>query len=225
MEPYEIYDYKGFKINVFMDENYDDQDLKDDQAFIVYDHNQFYVRVKGFDPEEIFNYINEKNGSKYLPLYKHLNFINGKYETNYYHVFPLYAYIHSGVALSLGNNSYPFTCPWDTSMSGFVLIKQVKGWTYRREKALKVAESVVENWNDGLSGNVWGYTITYNPLEIINDEDNKPEFDEEIESCWDFYGDNWKEDSEMVKECKSIIDHTIEKNPEKYAIKQLQLDL
>jgi len=212
MKPYEIYNYKGFNINVFQDnnENNCDQDyLNDDEAFIVYDHRQFDVRVSGFDPEQIYIHCREKKQW----------FYDG------YYVFPLYAYIHSGVALSLKNSNYPFTCNFDTSFSGFVLIKQVKGWSYRRKKAEKIAESVVEEWNDALSGNVWGYTITYNPIEVINDEDDKPEFDEEIDSCWGFYGDHWEEDSQMVKECKSIIDHRIAENPEKYAIKQLQLDL
>jgi len=212
MKPEKIFNYKGFKINVFRDENCDsDQDwLNSDEAFIVYDHRQFDVRVKGFDPEEIYLHCREKK--------------QWFYDDHY--VFPLYAYIHSGVALSLSRSGYyPFTCPWDTSMSGFVLIKQVKGWTYRREKALKVAESLVENWNDALSGNVWGYTITYNSVEVIDNEDYKEENDEEIESCWGFYGDNYKEDSYMVSKCKSIIDNVIERNPEKYSIKQLQLDL
>jgi len=63
------------------------------------------------------------------------------------------------------------------------------------------------------------------PENVIDDKDYNEVNDELIDSCWGFYGDNWKEDSYMVQECKKVIDYTVEENPEKYSIKQLQLDL
>lgn len=177
-------EYKGHTIEIIQDEHAESPDTwGNDDCFLVYDHRQFCVERKGYDPEEIFETINR---TKKL-------FFDG------YYVFPVYAYIHSGVSLSLGKTSYPFTDPWDTSFSGFALVKQQKGWTYTRAKATKVAQSIVEEWNDYLSGNVYGYQIT--------DPDG-----EETDSCWGFYGDP-DENSSLMEQAKNAIDCEI-----KYAI-------
>jgi hypothetical protein len=94
----------------------------------------------------------------------------------------------------LGRNSYPFTCPWDTSFKGFCLVDREKGWTWRREKAIKVAQSIVDEWNDYLSGNVWGYNI-----------------EETGDSCWGFYGDYNAEDG-CLDQAKSCVDYYIKQH-------------
>ena len=87
-----------------------------------------------------------------------------------YHAFPVFAYIHSGVSLSLGKSEYPFTDPWDVSFKGFALIRQAKGQ--------KMAEGLIESWNAYLSGNVYGYQV----VDAMG---------EEMDSCWGFYGDEF----------------------------------
>ena len=89
----------------------------------------------------------------------------------------------------MGNSGYPFTCPWDTSMTGFALVKRTKGWTWTRNKAEEVAESVVKEWDQYCTGQVYGY--------------NAGE-DGEIGSCWGFYGDAGMK--YMIEEAKSEID-------------------
>jgi len=102
--------YKGYQIKIEQDLNAESPDSHgNNDTFIVYDHRQFYVKRKGFNPREIFEHIQQTGR----------NFYQG------YHVYPLYAYIHSGVALSLGKNSYPFTCNFDTSMTGSELIQAI----------------------------------------------------------------------------------------------------
>ena len=162
--------YKGHDIEVHYDNDAESPGKWDNEdCFIVYNHKQFNVKRDGFNPEAIYEHITETKR----------NFYDG------YYVFSLYAYIHSGVSLSVSNNSYPFTCGFDTSMAGFVLVKRQKGWSYNKKKAFERAKSLVDTWNLYLGGEVYGY-------------------DSEHGGCWGFYGDEGKEG--MISQAKEEID-------------------
>ena len=108
MNKRETIKYKGFKIKTYYDEDpMSPQEMGDDsEVCLVYDHRDFCVRVKGFDPDDIFETFQTKN------IYQG------------FWIFPVYAYIHSGVALSLGRSGYPFNDRWDVSFKGFALVKR-----------------------------------------------------------------------------------------------------
>ena len=179
MEAIETVTYKGVEINVYYDEDpQSPNDWENDDNFLVYDHRDFCVERKGFDPSDINELICE---SKKL-------FYDG------YYVFPVYAYIHSGVSLSLSGG----TCQWDTSMMGFVLCRKEKG-TWTREKARKRASGLIDTWNEYLSGEIYGY-------------------DSEAGSCWGFYGDEGK--AEMIKEAKNEVDCWIREKAKKFLAKK-----
>lgn len=75
---------------------------------------------------------------------------------DHYEIFPLIAYIHSGISLSI-SRGYPFDCQWDSGQIGYVLIDKNDNWG---DKSLeKVALDLIEEWNQYLSGDVWGYSI------------------------------------------------------------------
>ena len=94
--------------------------------------------------------------------------------------FPLYAYIHSGVALSLGQE-YPFNDQWDSCRIGYVVVKKAGFGT---ECDLReVAAGFVTTWNQYLSGDVWGYQIVR-----IDTCDLGHTHEEVVESCYGFYG-------------------------------------
>ena len=142
--------YRGHTINVFYDENATaPNEWENDDLFIVYDHRDFEVKVKGFEPREIYEHITQTKR----------NFYKG------YHVFTVNAYIHSGVALSLGRE-YPFNCQWDVSTTGYVLVKRQKEWSYTKEKARKLAGMLLEEWNTYLNGGVLAYTVEKEGLVI-----------------------------------------------------------
>jgi len=170
--------YRGIGIEIIPDEDCESPNEWDNDRFIVYDHRDFYVEKKGFNPKEIFDYF-EENAYKKV-LYKG------------YFVFTLYAYIHSGVYLSLGRGRYPFNDRWDVSSTGSVLIKRTSG-TWTEAKARKVAEGLIETWNQYLSGDVYGYNI-----EQLN------------ESCWGYYGKDV-----CLQEAKDIIDWHLENQRKK----------
>lgn len=104
-----------------------------------------------------------------------------------YHVFTLSAYIHSGVRLYLGTGK---VCQWDSGVVGAVLVSKEEFKT--EAKAGKVAEGLLETWNDYLSGNVYGF--------IVEDKNGN-----HLESCYGFYGDYEKDGGALV-EARSIVD-------------------
>lgn len=180
----ETIEYKGYNINILFDDMFDENPNEwDENVFLVYDHRQFNIEVDGFDPQTIFEHFQEG------------------YKTFDNHwVFPVYAYIHSGVALSLGRDSYPFTDKWDVSFSGFILVNRKEYWS--KEKAFERAQSEIEDWNYILSGQVFGYEI----------EDQNGNF---VDSCWGFIG--WWEDmlSEVKNDVNAYIKHKQKEKHEK----------
>lgn len=193
-KPLKEIQYKGYTIKIWSDtdaqspEGWDNTD-----CFLIHEHRQFNVEVDGFEVDEV--YETWKQGK---------NFVSGKES---YRIHPVFAYIHSGVALSLSKEEYPFTCRFDTSFAGFVLVKIQKGWSFRKEKSVKIAESVVEEWNDYLSGNVYVY-------EVVN-KDN-----EYVDGCGGYYGDIDK--NGIISDAQSSIDSEISKKYSKW-FKQLKI--
>ena len=155
------------------DDNADSpNDWDNDECFLVYDHRDFCIKRKGFDPEDINN-----------------NDLTNSYD-NYY-IFPVYAYIHSGVRLSLSRGNDRF----DTSMKGFILVKkdQLISWTLEekphvctKEDSLKMAQNLIETWNQYLSGDVYRYET----IEEITCKDCGHITTNTIDCYGGFYGDD-----------------------------------
>ena len=181
MEAIKTINYQDHVIKIFFDENYDSDFLNEaDDIFLVYYHRSFWVTRKGFE--------NEPSEDEFAELQKEYYFI------------PVYAYIHSGVSLSLGTSNYPFNCRFDTSLCGGIFIKKDSEYFQDNEIRIKAAQAVIDEYNNVLSGQVFGYEITYN--------------DDFVDSCWGFIG--YYEKSGIIDECKSLIDCKIKRNPEKY---------
>ena len=99
---------------------------------------------------------------------------------------PVFMYDHSGLWI----NTTGFSCPWDSGQVGYIYISKEK---VRREYSCKriskklkkmIREmlcSEVDIYNDYLSGNVYGFTLT--------DKENA----EEIDSSCGFYGTDYIE--------------------------------
>jgi len=96
---------------------------------------------------------------------------------------PLYLYDHSGITM----NTTGFSCPWDSGQVGAIYIPKVDAdeWlkpdgTYDMPAMEKILKAEVTEYDQFLTGDVWGYVIE-------NDEG------EEVESCWGFYGESYCE--------------------------------
>lgn len=111
-------------------------------------------------------------------------------------IIPLYLYDHSGLVLS----TRPFSCPWDSGQVGFAFVTGddiVGEYGEFTDEALasakKVLEAEVQTYCDYINGDAYGFRTIDRWGRIID-------------SCWGFYGDAWKEDSDMMQDAKATID-------------------
>ena len=97
-------------------------------------------------------------------------------------ILPLYLFDHSGITI----NTTGFSCPWDSGQVGFTYVTRqeiLDNWQEKRltkdlkEKARSLLVAEVQNFDDYLTGNVYGY--------ILEDENGN-----EIWSCWGYSGDS-----------------------------------
>jgi len=106
--------------------------------------------------------------------------------------YPVYAYIHSGITVSLS----PFSCRWDSGVLGWVAVKRPsRGGEWRRQKDfLKYLQGMIDVYDDYLTGNVYGYLVV----------DTKT--GDELDSCWGYYG-NDHEKSGLLEAGKAQADY------------------
>ena len=112
-------------------------------------------------------------------------------ELNALIVLPLYLYDHSGITISTSS----FSCRWDSGQVGFIYVtKETLQKEYGEitegvlETATRVLEGEVKTYDQYLTGDVYGF-------ELVKKStcDQGHEHEEEIDSCWGFYGSNPKE--------------------------------
>jgi hypothetical protein len=124
-------------------------------------------------------------------------------------VLPLYLYDHSGITM----NTTGFSCPWDSGMVGFIYVEKSKvreeyGWKRitqkRKETILGYLKGEVQIYDQYLTGDVYGYRIT----DTTNDE--------EVDSCWGYYGDD-----NCMTEAIGIVEYMIKKDKQE----QVELEL
>lgn len=134
---------------------------------------------------------------------------------------PLFLYDHSGISMSCG----PFSCPWDSGQVGFIYITREKArhecnsgdksfpqirntpmgdreFASLDELAKYYLQSEVEVYDQYLQGDVYGFVLL-------------DEHGEEEESCWGFFGHNWRTngmaDNVDMSEVKAV--HYMEARP------------
>lgn len=100
-------------------------------------------------------------------------------------ILPLYLYDHSGLTI----RTYPFDCRWDSGQIGFIYVSReklrkeynVKLVTKKvKERAEKYLIGEVETYDQYLTGDVYGFRLS------AEEDDN------ELNSCWGFYGHDWE---------------------------------
>lgn len=105
-------------------------------------------------------------------------------------ILPLYLYDHSGITM----NTTGFSCRWDSGQVGFIYITKEKvrqeygmkriskEW---KEKIESYLVGEVETYDEYLRGDVYGYEVV--KVETCN---MGCEHEEDISSCWGYYGDS-----------------------------------
>lgn len=174
----ETVEYRGYKIEIHQDTDpQPPYDVEDENVVLVTFHRDLWLEHEGFDKETCRDMYNDRKH----PLRKQ------------YHVFPVEAYIHGGAALALsGEGNFPDR-QWDVSNPvGFLFLAKSE-WK-RKDKAEKFARATIEEWNQYLSGEVYGYVV-------IDPEG------EDGDSVWGYYGD-WEK--YCLQEAKSAVDYAVE---------------
>ena len=163
------------------------------QAFIVYEHNQFIVEHDGYKPRDIYDYLIEISKPE-----KNRD-MNSVRDFSDFHIYVLYAYIHSGVSLSLGAGTDRF----DTSSTGYVLISKKE--CPESSDAVTQAENLIKTWNTYLQSDVYQFEviklIPYKRqyLGIPRRYSENVEYEEEeVDSCGGFYGTVFSEMLEHI---------------------------
>lgn len=163
----------GLMIKIFRDNDpMQPDDWCNPDLFLTGKHRDFYIKPpKEFHPDTVFTQTNKTHWA-----------------------LPLEAYIHSGVHLSLAHEgNYPDR-QFDVSCVGGVFVsKKINGDdkpSITKKEARDFALSLIAEWNDYLSDNVYGFQIENAGGEII-------------ESCWGFYGDY---DKNALPEARSLVE-------------------
>ena len=172
-EKIETISYNGYNIDIYPDSDpgMSPEDWTDQELFIISDHSDCYIGMnRDID-------IHDQDQLEEL-----------KKE---YFIYPLYAYIHSGVSLSINNEIYPFNDRWDSGQIGLAFCKKDIN---ADPDPIKLLQGLITEWNYYLSGAVYGYQIT------------DPNGDD-LDSCYGFTGSDW-EDS-FLPDCRAMIDQDI----------------
>lgn len=116
----------------------------------------------------------------------------------YYIWLPLYLYDHSGISISTGS----FSCPWDSGQVGFIYVARD-----RLDGELPLANHYPLLQYEGTPEEKLYQTRDEHAIGILNAETNSYDFylrgccygfvleedGEEVDSCWGFLGEDWRE--------------------------------
>lgn len=149
---YKEYTHAGLTVKIYPDEDTQSPDYwKDENLFLVADHNEFYIpsaEISRGVIEEIFTPDEDKD-NQYAEQARELK--------KEYHIFLLDAYIHSGVALHLGNGGKFPDKNFDSSILGAIFASKKEFKT--RAQAKSAVKGLIESWNTYLIGDVYGFII------------------------------------------------------------------
>ena len=124
------------------------------------------------------------------------------------YIFPVRAYIHGGIALSLGN-SYPFNCQWDSGYIGYAVIRADKVAEFGlkpidAKKTYENAENELAVYNSYLSGDTYGYSIVeFKTCDCCGNVEETV-----TDSWWGFYGQDFHNNGlsdQIPNEFKNLI--------------------
>lgn len=128
-------------------------------------------------------------------------------------IMPLYLLDHSGLRISTGNFLHVDPGGWDSGQVGWIYVTNErikKEFNFKeiteevRLTVRNILKGEVSEYDDFLSGNVWGYVI-------------EDEFEDEIDSCWGFYGDYDNHDYGALIEARKQVDYLAAKRDDELA--------
>ena len=176
---------KGNKVlEIFQDENPESPRSWDNMGTMVCFHNRYRLGdVHGLRTDMFSGWEEMKQ------------FIVRKYDAAV--ILPLYMYDHSGITIK----TTPFDCRWDSGQIGFIYAtrKAIRESYGVKLVTKKVKERVeqhllveVETYDQYVTGDVYGFKLKTVSVLADGNEEGEEEGEEENDSCWGFYGTDWK---------------------------------
>ena len=103
---------------------------------------------------------------------------------------PLWLYDHGGITISCGDREYPYNDRWDSGLVGWIIYaKQAEDGEDWREKAFAGMRAEVEEYDQYLQGEVYGFTLYENG--------------EETDTIWSYYGSDLTQNG-ILDECPGL---------------------
>ena len=189
MEAIKIIQNIDYKLEIFQDDCYESPREWDNMGTMICFHSRYNLGDK-------HDYSREEAEE----LSKGKNIIS----------LPLYLYDHSGITMSTSD----FGCRFDSGCYGFIYVTKEnvrKEYNVKRitkkiiEKVINVLKGEVETYDQYLTGDVYGYRVS--KIEVC---DKGHKHDEELHSCWGYYGME-----SVEEEGRSMLEYYIEKEEEK----------
>lgn len=216
MEILETVKYKGYEIDIVVDDSAESPREWDNAGKMVCQHGRYVLGDEQYENsnanswrEWFAYYVLENYATLDLKCYDTYGYFEDEEEIEKVWkwieknmiVLPLFLYDHSGLSISTSR-----TCRWDSGQVGFMYItkkKAIKEWGNKkftsavREKALNCLMAELDVYDEYLRGNIFGYQI------------NKIGDDEMVDSCYGYYGHD-HEKSGLLDEAMSTIDYSEE---------------
>ena len=185
---YKQEEYRGFNIKIVYDCDGESPRAWDNLGTI-------YSNSRNYDPDghSIEEIIDSETGK-----------LDKEFVKNHI-MLDIYAYEHSGITISTGRGGQ-FSDPWDSGLFGIIAVSKkdaIKEFGKKictkkvRERALKCLSGEVKTLDMWYTGDVYGFQI----------EDENGDI---VDSCYGYFGSQ-SIDTDMMPECKSIIDAEIER--------------
>ena len=177
---YKTIQYRGIDINIFYDDCCDSPRDFAEHFTTIWCNNSHY-RADGKDIDDL---LKELDLDDFPGSFKNLCAIADK---KGYFAIPVYAYIHSGISLSLGS----FSDPWDSGTFGVITIP--KATIYKEYNCKRISKSLKETLTGYIKAEIKEYEDYCNSncfrFEIAEGDD---------EDCMGgFYGDDFENNGLM----------------------------
>jgi hypothetical protein len=188
MQSLDSIEYKGHLINIFPDEDAPNPRKEFDHlGTMVCFHRRYNLgdEHEFLDPDEFAEFLKEEK-----PI-----------------CLPLYLFDHSGITMSAKSERFRACDPqgWDWGTVGYIYVTKEnvrKEYGVKRvtrkilEKVTKLLEGEVQEYDQYLTGNVYGYEITKGERQA----------GKVIDSCWGFFGDP---EDYVIPEAEAVINQII----------------
>lgn len=219
MDAIETKEYKGFDIKIYNDDPVESPREWDNLGKMVCFHSRYNLgdEHEYKDAKEwLYDLLLDLTGAK--ESYAKQEKLDAGYELSgadfmakflpvldkYAFTLPLYLLDHSGITMNTTGFGYCDPGLWDSGQVGIIYVLKSdirKEWKVKRigkklkETVLKNLRSEVKTYDQYLTGDIYGYQV-------------KDKAGEDVDSCWGYYGHEWKE-NDLLDSAQGAIDYHI----------------